>query len=170
MQRFQKIIAVYIYGLGCGLYNIHEVVKLCDKLIEVKDSVPYEIIETSLMVKSKIDDAENKLLQIIETMDYEEIAKYILGLLHKKLFLNEFSEEHVIKSVARILLHTGVCYETKYYSLYSLDDSYDLCQEGIYSNLSEVIEQLKSELQEYEKYAEEFNELLLEELSTSKII
>lgn len=160
MERFQKIISVYSYGLGCGLYNRNQVIKLCDDLIETKDNVPIEIIETSLMAKSKIEDIEHTLMSAIHQLDIEKMASYILGLLYKRLTLEGFSVEYVIKCTSKILLHTGLCHDSKFYSLYSIEDSYNLCIKGVFFQLDDICQELHSELENYEIYEQEFNNLL----------
>jgi len=169
MERFQKIIAVFSYGLGCGLYNINEVIELCDNLIEVKDNPPIEIIEASLMTKSKIDDIEHKLMSIIQLINYGEVTECILGLLYIRLTQEECSIEHVIRCTAKILFNTGLCHNKDYYSLYLLEDRYDLYIKGIHLQLDDIFEILHNKLKEYEAYGEEFNKLYVEELNSFAI-
>lgn len=161
MDYLKVLTGIYYLGIGCGLWTKTEVIDWCDKVIEAIDSPPYEILEVSMMSKSKIDDIENKLFPLSELVDVEYSVNLVLSIIFEKLKLEKFSVEQAIRSTCRLLVHSGLYWESKYYDLYSFDDSYDLAKDGIYFTLTNVEEEFNVGLKKYSKYISEFKEMYI---------
>ncbi|NDI37261.1 protein kinase [Chengkuizengella sediminis] len=159
MNNIQLLTGIYRLGSGCGLWSKEEIIKLCDMVIEANENIPYEIIEVSLMSKSKIDDIEGKLFELSHVIDEEYAVRSVLSVCNEKIKLDQIKIEDSIKCTTRLLVHTGLSLEKNYYDLYSMDDDYDLAKDGIRFNLTEVVDFYLEELDKYSKYFKEFKEL-----------
>ncbi|WP_144569065.1 protein kinase [Bacillus pseudomycoides] len=159
MDCIQKLTSIYGLGLCCGLWSKEEVIQWCDKVIEVSDSPPYEIIEISLMSKEKIDDIEGKLFEFSRIVDEEYAVKLTLSVIHEKLVRNELMIEESIKSTTRLLVNRGLYWEDEYRDLYSVDDSYELAKNGDHFDLVEVVNIYIEMLGFYGEYFSEFENL-----------
>lgn len=125
MEGFRTLTGVFSLGLSCGIFSKEMIIQWCDQAIEAKDNVPFEIIEVSLMSKSKIDDIENKLFELTGHFEVEDPS-----------------------------------FESEYYSLYSIDDSYDCAKSGYHFDISDVIAEYLDLLDKYQMmYLEEFKNL-----------
>ncbi|QIW21091.1 protein kinase [Bacillus thuringiensis] len=144
--------STFVYGLGlcCGLWSKEEVIQWCDKVIEMSDSPPYEIIEISFMSKAKIDDIEGKLFKFSRTVNKEYTAKLALSVIHEKLVRNELTIEESIKCTTRLLINIGLYWE---------DDSYELAKNGVHFDLVDVVNVYIEILEVYSKYFCEFENL-----------
>lgn len=159
MDLVRKLTHIYGLGLCCGLWSKAEVIQWCDKLIEVSENPPYELIEISLMSKAKIDDMEGKLFEFSSMVDEEYDIKLTLSVIHEKLKEHELTIEESIKCTTRLLVNRGVYWEAEYFELYGLDDSYDLAKDGAHFDLSEVIHTYIEMLSMYSKYFSGFEKL-----------
>ncbi|MBV7509543.1 hypothetical protein KW850_30875 [Bacillus sp. sid0103] len=69
MGNLKELTSIYYLGIGCGLWTKDEVIDWCDKVIEAIDSPPYELLEISMMSRSRIDDIDNKFFALSELVD-----------------------------------------------------------------------------------------------------
>jgi hypothetical protein len=158
LDNFKSLAGIYYLGIGCGIWEKVEVIDWCDKVIAAMDNPPYEIIEVSLMSKSKINDIENKLYELCEFVDDEYTVDINLAIMLEKLIQDKISLEQAIRTTTRMLVHTGLSWESMYYRLYSFDDSYDLAVDGIFE-LTNVKAEFIDELMNYKEYINEFKKL-----------
>ncbi|MGG1137954.1 protein kinase [Bacillus mycoides] len=159
MDFIQKLTFVYGLGLCCGLWSKEEVIQWCDKVLEISDSPPYEVIEISFMSKAKIDDIEGKLFKFSRTVNEEYTAKLALSVIHEKLARNKLTIEESIKCTTRLLINRGLYWEDEYYVLYNVDDSYELAKNGVHFDLVDVVNVYIEMLEVYSKYFCEFEKL-----------
>ncbi|WP_046173590.1 hypothetical protein [Domibacillus indicus] len=160
MDFLKSLAGIYYLGIGCGVWNKDEVIEWCDRVIEAMDHPPVELLEVSMMSKSKLDDIERKLFELSAIEDEEHMAKVVLSIIHKKAELAQLPAERAIRITSRLLVHTGLSWESEYYGLYSFDDSYDLAVNGVIEKLpAEVEKDFIGELGAFQKYFKEFHEL-----------
>lgn len=157
--KFQA--TIYRFGLDCGLFTKNEVIGWCDRLIESLDNPPYEIIELSLMGKKSISDLTQKLIEIGDLSDLKKVVKILLAILNHKFNLNEISLKEAIKSSYHLLMITNLWDEAEFYSLYWMDDEYELAANGIYSNIDNVEEAFKTIISSYEFYYDEAQKIII---------
>lgn len=159
MEGIKSLTGIYYLGIGCGLWNKVEVIEWCDKLIEVSDNPPIELLEVSMMSKSKINDLERKLFELCRVDNEEHYVKLLLSIILEKLHQEQLSLERAIRITSRLLVLTGLAWESEFYYLYSFDDSYDLAIDGIQFQLTEVQRDFIKELWVYKEYISEFKEM-----------
>ncbi|MBM6616335.1 protein kinase [Bacillus suaedaesalsae] len=159
MEHLKSLTGIYYLGLGCGLWNKEEVIDWSDKVIVTIDNPPLELLEVSMMSKSKIDDIENKLFELSKIDDEEHSVQIVLSIIAEMLELKHITIERAIRSTSRLLVHTGLSWESRYYNLYSFDDSYDLACNGVHFEINEVEKEFINELEPFKKVISEFKEL-----------
>ncbi|NRG48104.1 protein kinase [Bacillus sp. CRN 9] len=159
MERLKMLTGIYYVGIGCGLWNKKEVIDWSDKVIEVIDNPPLELLEVSMMSKSKIDDIESKLFELSRIEDEEHYVKIVLSIIGEMLEQKHLNIEKAIRITSRLLVHTGMSWESRYYNLYSLDDNYDLAINGVHYDINEVEKEFIKELESFKKQIREFKEL-----------
>lgn len=159
MERLKMLTGIYYLGIGCGLWNKKEVIDWSDKVIEAIDNPPLELLEVSMMSKSKIDDIESKLFELSRIEDEEHYVKIVLSIIGEMLEQKHLNIEKAIRITSRLLVHTGMSWESRYYNLYSLDDSYDLAINGVHYDINEVEKEFIKELESFKKQIREFKEL-----------
>lgn len=159
MERLKMLTGIYYLGIGCGLWNKKEVIDWSDKVIEAIDNPPLELLEVSIMSKSKIDDIESKLFELSRIEDEEHYVKIVLSIIGEMLEQKHLNIEKAIRITSRLLVHTGMSWESRYYNLYSLDDSYDLAINGVHYDINEVEKEFIKELESFKKQIREFKEL-----------
>ncbi|MGG3885057.1 protein kinase [Brevibacillus panacihumi] len=164
MEGFRTLTSVFSLGLSCGIFSKEMIIQWCDQAIEAKDNVPFEIIEVSLMSKSKIDDIENKLFELTGHFEVEHPAKLVLSIIYDKVNKKRISIENGIRYSTRLLTFTRLSFEGDYYSLYSMDDSYDCAKSGFHSDINDVITEYLDLLDKYQVYFEEFKNLYFLEM------
>lgn len=158
MDFFASLTYIYMLGLGCGIWSKKEIIDWCDKVIEVKEDPPYEIIELSLMSNAKIDDIEGKLLDLSKVTEDNYSVKILLGVLYKKINRKQMQMEQAIKCSTRLLVRTGLYNEKEYYNLYGIDDSFDLAKAGVYGDLTDAEDSYLDEIRVFSKYFDEFHQ------------
>lgn len=162
MEPYHKLAHLYALGLGCGLWNKEDVISWCDRLIEANDHPPYEIIEISLMSTAKLVYIESALLSYSRTVDEKSSVNILLSVLNERLVDKKWNVKQAITCSTRLLVNRGVYWEEEYFDLYSLDDSYDLAQEGIHFNEEDVISTYIDTLGAFRVHFKEFEELYLQ--------
>jgi hypothetical protein len=156
----KSLTSVYYLGIGCSLWSKDDVVGWCDMVIEAVDNPPIELLDVSMMSKSKIDDVQRKLFELCMIEDEEHIVKLVLAIIFEKIQQEQLSVEKAIRITSRLLVHTGLSWESEYYDLYSFDDSYDLAIDGVVQNQPDEIKQeFVEELRSFHKYLSEFKEM-----------
>ncbi|MFF2153804.1 protein kinase [Paenibacillus chitinolyticus] len=165
MNSLASLAYVYMLGLGCGIWSKKEVIDWCDKVIEVKENPPYEIIEVSLMSNEKMDAIEGKLFEFSKNAEDNHFVKILFGALYEKIKHNQLDVEQAVKCSTRLLVQTGLSYEEGYYNLYSMDDSLELAKDGVYGDLSEVADDYLNEISIFRTFFDEFQRMYLAEMN-----
>ncbi|MEI5909660.1 protein kinase [Bacillus spongiae] len=159
MTYLKSLTGIYYLGIGCGIWSKDEVIEWCDRVIEAIDHPPIELIETSIMSKSKIDDIQGKLFELSKIEDEEHFVKMVLSIIFYKIQKEQLSIERAIRITSRLLVQTGLSWENKYRILYSIDDEYDLALGGIIQyQINEVEQEYIKELGVFKEYITEFTE------------
>ncbi|MFP7487895.1 protein kinase [Priestia filamentosa] len=159
MDLLTSLTGTYYLGIGCGLWSKEEVIEWCDKVIEAIDTPPIELLDVSMMSKSKVDDIERKLFELSRIEDEEHFVKIVLSIIFEKLQLEQLTVERAIRITSRLLSQRGFSWESEYYHLYSFDDSYDLATNGLQYQPAEVKKDFVNELGAYKEYISEFKEM-----------
>ncbi|WP_078554402.1 protein kinase [Bacillus alkalicellulosilyticus] len=160
MDYLKSLASIYYIGIGCGLCSKEEVIEWADMVIEAVDNPPIELLDISMMSKSKIDDVERKLFELCLIQDEENFVKLVLSLILEKIKQEQLPIGKAIRITTRLLVYTGLSWESEYYDLYSFDDSYDLAIGGVVQNLpAEVEQEFVEELGAFQKYFNEFKEM-----------
>ena len=162
MKSYQTLAHLYALGLGRGLWNREEVISWCDRLIEANDHPPYEIMEISLMSKAKLIYIESALLSYSRIVDENPSVNILLSVLNEKLVVQKWNIKQAITCSTRLLVNRGLYWEEEYFDLYSLNDSYDLAQEGIHFNEKDVISAYIDTLGVFRVHFNEFEDLYLQ--------
>lgn len=158
MDLLKFLTSIYHKGLSCGVFSVDEVILFCDRVIEISENPPIEIIEASLMRSKKIDDLETKLDEY-HSSPYDELnVGIILSVINHKLSNKEIDFLGAVQCSSRILMHSGFCYESEYYTLYNIEDIYGLAEEQIYGDLEEIEVEFEKEISKYDEYYNVFKE------------
>lgn len=162
MKSYQTLAHLYALGLGCGLWDREEVISWCDRLIEANDHPPYEIMEISLMSKAKLIYIESALLSYSRIVDEKYSVNILLSVLNEKLVAQKCNVKQALTCSTRLLVNRSVYWEEEYFDLYSLDDSYDIAQEGTHFNKEDVITAYIDTLGAFRVHFNEFEDLYLQ--------
>lgn len=158
LDSLRLLTSIYQKGLGCRLFSVDEIIDYCDMVIDHLENPPIEIIEASLMQNQKTDDIESKLTEY-HKMDYDEyIVRVILSIIGQKFIQNDIDLAKAIRCSNRILLHSDFWDEGEYYSLYSMEDAFDLAEDKTYGDIKFVTKQYKEMINEYLPYYDDFIE------------
>jgi len=156
MNSLKLLAQVYKEGLAAGIFDKYYVIAWSDKVIGVLDEPPYEFIEISLMGEALINDIERKLIEFYKEIDINYVAKLVLAIIYQKLLIEEITIEKAIRTTAKLLLNTSLCFEEEFYGLYYCDDAYDLALEGVHHSLKEVIKVFKKTISVYHSHINDF--------------
>ncbi|EOO25546.1 hypothetical protein ICM_04888 [Bacillus cereus BAG1X2-3] len=85
----------------------------------------------------------------------------LLSIMTEKLVDKKWNVKQAITYSTRLLVNRGLYWEEEYFDLYSLDDSYDLAQEGIHFNEKDVIFTYIDTLGAFRVHFSEFEDLYL---------
>ncbi|MDM5326961.1 hypothetical protein [Neobacillus sp. CF12] len=145
---------IYRLGISIGYYNVQDVIKWADKVIENLDSPPYEIIDISLSAKEKPIDICFKLKCFKGEIQNDLPPKIILGLLNE--YLNKSGDtSEVIQMMDRLNDHMLESFEWIEKEFHYFSDAFYLAEQKKYGNKSEVISDLKQfliQIGDYTKY------------------
>lgn len=147
---------IFRLGLLIGNFSVKDVITWADYLIEYEDSPEMGLIEVSLSESKGINDVIAHLDNINGKYNHTIPIKTILGLLYKELSLNE----EIVSEIARKLYVLSLnisptdLEEDKINQMNTMDDIFYI------SGWEDVAMQIKDLLEEYEEYADNFNELL----------
>lgn len=164
LKNLTSLACVYMLGLSCGIWSKEEVIAWCDKVIEVKDFPPYEIIEVSLMSNAKVDDIEGKLHEFCQRREDDHSVMILLGVLYEKIKRDQIGIEQATRCSTRLLVQSGLYIEEEYYNLYGIDDSLDLAKNGVYGDLDDVETAYFEEISVFGNYFVEFNQMYVTEI------
>lgn len=155
LESVQKLARIY----ALGLWSKAEIIQWCDKLIEVSDNPPYEVMEIFLFSKAKVNDIEGALFAFSSKIDEEGTVNVILAVIYEKLKENELTIEESITCTTRLLVNRGLYWEDGYFDLYTMDDSYDLAKNGVHFDVRDVSTTYIETLSVYRTYFKGFEKL-----------
>lgn len=156
MNNLRLLTAVYGLGLGCGIFSIRETIEFCDMAIEKLDKPPIQVIEASMMSGAKIDDIEGKLAEFHQTGNTEDVVKVVLSIINFKYKSKDIDIKQAVRCSSRLLMHTGLSYEREYYELYNIEDAYDLAENHVHYDLSDVVDAFNDSISQYDMYFNDY--------------
>jgi hypothetical protein len=150
---------IYRIGLVTGLFTKNDVISWADKIIEIQESIEYEIIEISLLERSNKADIALKLSEFKGVTDKHKIINTFLGLCSYFYNNKEFTADDMCTILYRLVstkVDISICSDIEQ-KIHYLSDGYYLASEGIYGDLESICTDLNGFLEQYLIYAKEFS-------------
>ncbi|WP_144699657.1 hypothetical protein [Fictibacillus phosphorivorans] len=142
---------IYRLGLFIGFFQVKNVIKWADQLIEKLDQPPYEILEISLSSKSTIASVCSKLTDVKGECDEAIPIQGILSLLHDEL-IHTSDVMEICTYMYRLVGHIPESCEDIERSIINLTDKWDMAVDGYYGNVEDARNEIYEFLSEFELF------------------
>ncbi|MBH0168238.1 hypothetical protein [Fictibacillus sp. 18YEL24] len=142
---------IYRLGLFISFFQVKNVIKWADQLIEKLDQPPYEILEISLSSKSTIASVCSKLTDVKGECDEAIPIQGILSLLNDELVQTSDVTE-ICTYMYRLVGHIPESCEDIERSIINLTDKWDMAVDGSYGNVEDARNEIYEFLSEFESF------------------
>ncbi|KQL50030.1 hypothetical protein AN963_10280 [Brevibacillus choshinensis] len=155
MNNMIQLSRVYQLALECGVLRKKDIINWCDRVIESRDTFPYEIIEVSLMASSETDSIIDKLTQIGYGINYDDryLVKLVLSIIQYKNQCCNLTLEEGIRCTEKLIVQTKLWDEYDFRSLYLLGDDYDLAKDCVMYSMQEITEKFSEEMAAFRQFS-----------------